>query len=117
MALAFAHFGISNDGKMMSPAYFVRQVDELLPRSLLYLALIHIRLKGSAVRSADIIENYVQMNMVGIGMDGKEILILAFEEFLAKLLADFQRSFRCDFTGLEALNEVLREDGIQACST
>ena len=49
-------------------------------------------------------------------MDCKEILILALEIFLAKLLADFQRSLRCDLARFEALNIVLREDGVQSRS-
>ena len=35
----------------------------------------------SSVIDKIIIENDVQMNMVGIGMDCKEILILSFEKF------------------------------------
>ena len=51
-----------------------------------------------------------------VGMNCKEVLIFTLEEFFAKFLADFQSSFGGDFTRLKALNEVLREDGIQSCS-
>ena len=50
-------------------------------------------------------------------MDCKEILILALEKYLAKLLADFQCSLRCDLPRFKALDIVLREDGIQSRST
>ena len=59
----------------------------------------------------------VQMCVVGIGMDCEEVLVFALEELLAKFLANFQSSFRRDLTGFKALNEVLREDSIQACSS
>ena len=112
MALAFGLFGVVDDRQMMPFAYLVRQVNELLPRTFLDLALIHICLESSAVGTAHIIEDNVQMCVVGIGMDCEEVLVFAFEEFLAKFLADFQSSFRRDFTRLKALNEVLREDSI-----
>ena len=54
--------------------------------------------------------------MVGVGMDCKEILILALEKFLAQFLTDFQCSLRRDLARFEALNIVLREDGVQSRS-
>ena len=81
--LAFAHFGTIDNGQMVPLAYLVRQVTELLPRTVFDLALIHIRLECPAVCSAHIIENTVEVNVVGVGMDCKEILILTLEKFLA----------------------------------
>ena len=92
-------------------------IDKTIPRTFLDLALIHICLESSAVGTAHIIEDNVQMCVVGIGMNCEEVLVFAFEELLAKFLANFQSSFRRDFTRLKALNEVLREDSIQARSS
>ena len=58
----------------------------------------------------------MDMNVVGVSVDCKKILILSLEEFLAKLLADFQCSLRRDLARFEALNIVLREDGVQSRS-
>lgn len=116
MRFAFTHFGTLHNGQMVPLAYLVRQVTELLPRTVFDLALIHIRLKCPAVCSAHIIENTVEVNVVGVGMNCKEILILALEKFLAQFLADFQCSLRRDLARFEALNIVLREDGVQSRS-
>ena len=83
---------------------------------VLDLALIHIGLESSAVGTAHIIEDNVQMCVVGIGMDCEEVLVFSFEEFFAKFLANFQSSFRRDLARLKALNKVLREDSVQTCS-
>ena len=117
MALALRSFGVFDNIQMMPFAYFVRQVNKLLPRTFLDLALIHIGLESSAVFSIHIIEDNVQMCMVGIGMDCEKVLVFALEEFFAKFLAYFQSSFRRDLTRLKALNKVLREDSIQARSS
>ena len=116
MRFAFTHFGTLHNGQMVPLAYLVRQVTEFLPRTVFDPALIHIRLECPAVCSAHIIENTVEVNVVGVGMDCKEILILALEKFLAKLLANFQCSLRRDLARFEALNIVLREDGVQSRS-
>ena len=114
MALTLAHFGTLDNGEMVPLAHLVRQVTELLPRTVFDLALIHIRLECSAVCSAHIVENTVEVNVVGVGMDCKEILILALEKFLTQFLADFQCSLRRDLARFEALDIVLREDGVQS---
>ena len=116
MRFAFTHFGTLHNGQMMPLAYLVRQVTELLPRTVFDLALIHIRLECPAVCSADVIEYHMDMSVVGVGMDCKGILILALEKYLAQFLADFQCSLRRDLARFEALNIVLREDGVQSRS-
>ena len=116
MALTLAAFRMFYDGEMMPLAYFIGQLKELLPRPFCDLALIHICLKGFAVGSAHIIKNRVQMNMVFIGMNCKEILIIVLQEFFAQLFANLHRSFRSDLTRRKALNKVLGKDSAFACS-
>ena len=80
------------------------------------ISAVLICLKSLSVPHTYIIEYTMYVYVAFVGMDCKEILILALEKFLAKLLADFQCSLRCDLARFEALNIVLREDGIQSRS-
>ena len=50
--------------------------------------------------------------MILVDVAGHKILIFAFEKLLAYFLTELQCSLWRDLTGLEALNIVLREDGI-----
>ena len=50
------------------------------------------------------------VNMLLVRMYGGDKLVLAVHEFFRERVANFQCLLRCDFSGLEALPQVIRED-------
>ena len=56
----------------------------------------------------------MQVYMLFIDVDCQQELVLIVQKFRADLLADFERPFGCDLTGLEADDKVLCEDGASA---
>lgn len=74
------------------------------------------RCKAKSVIEVCIIENDVTMGMVFIGMNGDNILIIAFQKSVTQFLSDLQGLFGCDFIGSKALNYVMCEDLCPSCS-
>ena len=58
------------------------------------------------VYKVDSVEDDVIMAMPLVNVGGDNILILAFQPFVGKLLSDFMRLFRRDFSDVEGLNQV-----------
>ena len=58
----------------------------------------------------------MQVNMLFIGMNCKEILILVFEKTLTQLSADLKSLIGSNFPRLETDNEVLGKNGTPACT-
>ena len=88
---------ILDDRKSVLSAKFVRNRAEFAPRSVGYLALIMLGLKGVSRIEVHIVHDDVIVDMLMVTMDGKHILILVIEKCLAKLLPDKQSPFRSDF--------------------
>ena len=61
---------------------------------------------GMIVHKVDGIEDDVIMAMPLVDVGGNHILILAFQPFVGKLLSDFMRHLRRDFSDVEGLNQV-----------
>ena len=61
---------------------------------------------GMVVYKVDSVEDDVIMAMSFVDVGGDHILILAFQPFVGKLLSDFMRLFRRDFSDVEGLNQV-----------
>ena len=72
--------------------------------------------KAKSVIQISIIENDVAMQVVFIGMNGNNILIIAFKITVTKFLSDLHSLFGCDFIGCKALNHVVGEDLCSPCS-
>ena len=66
------------------------------------------------VQQVRIIEHAMQVRVLFIDVDCQQELVLIVQKFRADLLADFERPFGSDLTGLEADNKVLCEDGASA---
>ena len=61
---------------------------------------------GMIVYKIDSVEDDVIMAMPLVDVGGNHILILAFQPFVGKLLANFMRHLRRDFSDVEGLNQV-----------
>ena len=107
---------IFDDRKSVFPAKFVRNRAEFAPRSVGYLTLIMLGLKGLARVEIYVVHDYVIMDMLMVYMDGKHILIFVIEKCLAKLLPDKQSPFGSDLTGGEALDYVLAFASASSCA-
>ena len=66
------------------------------------------------VNQVRIIEHTMQVRVLFINVDCQQKLVLIVQKFRAYLLADFERTFGSNLTGLEADNKVLCEDGASA---
>ena len=63
-----------------------------------------------------VIENDVTMDMFMVGMDGKHILIIAFQKTVAQFLTNLQGLFGCDLVRSETLDYVVCKDCCPSCS-
>lgn len=63
-----------------------------------------------------VIENDVTMDMRFVRVDGKHILIIAFQKFITKFLTNPQSLFGCDFVRSETLDYVVCKDCCPPCS-
>ena len=63
-----------------------------------------------------VIENDVTMDMRFVRVDGKHILIIAFQKFITKFLANLQSLFGCDFVRSKTLDYVMCKNGCPSCS-
>ena len=61
---------------------------------------------GMVVYKIDSVKDDVIMAMPLVYVGGDHILILAFQPFVGKLLSDFMRHLRRDFSDVEGLNQV-----------
>ena len=114
MRLTFCRIGVANDRQIMLPANLIRYITELFPRTFFDLALIVQSLESMTVNQVRIIEHTMQVRVLFINVDCQQKLVLIVQKFRADLLADFQRTFGGDLTGLEADDKVLCEDGASA---
>ena len=72
--------------------------------------------KAETVVKIGVIENDVAMQMRLIIVDSENILIIALQKSVAKLLADLQGLFGCNLTGGETLNYVVCKDFGSPCA-
>ena len=72
--------------------------------------------KAQSVTQIGVIENHMTVQVVFIIVDGDNILIIALEITVAKLLSDLHSLFGCNFTGGKALNHVVGKDLGASCS-
>ena len=107
---------ILDDRKSVLSAKFVRNGAEFAPRSVGYLALIMLGLKGLSSVEIYVVYYHMIMDMFMVYMDGKHILIFVVEKSLAKLLPDKQSPFGSDLTGSERLYYVLALASASSCA-
>ena len=67
----------------MLPAYLIGQHSQLLPHTAADLPLIIQGLKCQSVYHVGIIENAVDVDMLTVVVNGKEVLVLVFQELFA----------------------------------
>ena len=72
--------------------------------------------KAQSVTQIGVIENHMTVQVVFIIVDGDNILIIALEITVAKLLSDLHSLFGSNFTGGKTLNHVIGKDLGASCS-
>ena len=98
-------------------AYLVGYFTQLCPRPFVPPALIMLGGKAQSVIQIGVIENDVRVDMGFITMNGKHILIIAFQKSVAQILSDLQGLFGSHFIGGKALYQVICEDLCPPCSS
>lgn len=72
--------------------------------------------KAESVVKISVIENDVTMGMGLVCVNGKHILVVAFQKSVTQFLTDLQGLFRCNFIRSETLDYVVCEDLCSPCS-
>lgn len=72
--------------------------------------------KAQTVIQIRIVENDMAMQVVFIVVNSNDILIIAFQITVTKLLTDLHSLFGCDFTRGKALNHVIGKDLGASCA-
>ena len=72
--------------------------------------------KAQSVTQIGVIENHMTVQVVFIIVDGDNILIIAFQITVTKLLSDLHSLFGSNFTGGKTLNHVIGKDLGASCS-